>query len=125
MSEEKKYTEREAVLREQAAFSAGVDSLYVQPEIEGGPFTGAAAHRVKKLAVERYPLPKVTRPREALDEHGRRWRHVDGRFEMLRLVPGAHWEDINTSGAVVSLTPHRVAMWADLLANSTEEVDDA
>ncbi len=117
MNDEKTISEREAVKRERKAFEDGM--------VRGSAreFTNIA--RVRQAASEAYPLPKITRPRVVDDPHdcqeGSAWRVVEGRIEY-------RWKGDKPSAwrqyASSPITPERVAMWANLLANPTEEVPD-
>jgi hypothetical protein len=95
---------------------------------------GAAAERGhahddagwKPAAEARYPLPKVTRPRVVRDQHNpaQEWIVEDG-FLRCRNAGGAwmKWAEYKLSADFAPL-PERVALWADLLANPTEEVNE-
>ena len=125
MSEQKMISEREAVMRERAAFVAGAERF----ACEG--CKGLAPDYAGKEAAERYPLPTVTRPRVVTDPHLRddsvSWRVFDGVIQ-YRENRDAMLDSIIDSSWVVGPpqfipTAERVAMWADLLANPTEEVE--
>ena len=107
-------TERQAVLRERAAFIQGSDWRYMHSRPKAVP--GDITDLERATAAERYKLPKTTRPRVVKDpeDAGVRWTIRGGR---LRLY------DTDHLGAFEP-TRDRVALWADLLANPTEEVDD-
>jgi hypothetical protein len=80
--------------------------------------------RGREYAEQRYPLPKVTRPRVVRDRFGEKWRVAPESGETH-----LEWQDRNNDtrwekklGNLV-VTFDRVALWADLLANPTEEVE--
>ena len=93
----------------------------------------AFASNVAAKAAERFPFPKISRPRVVEDlesEHGTDWRCVKGELEFQRAHGDWHpmLGRINDGpafyGTIFKPTPKRVALWADLLANPTEEVED-
>ena len=111
MSAEKKYTERDMVEAERAAFTKGWMRDVILDEALGFD-QKYIAHRANTT----YPLPKVARPRVVIMD-GTGWRCIGARLE---------WQDQRTpwtaSGQFMP-TPKLVALWADLIANPTEEVD--
>lgn len=123
MSDTKTYTEREVIERERAAFVAGVDESFRAFRIR--PYDSPGWRGSHQLAAERYPLPKVTRPRVVRREVGGfqfDWRFVDNTLQHAN--PGMEdWEDycgvIHESGE----WPALIAVLDDLRANPTEEVD--
>lgn len=121
-------SEREAVLRERAA--------YVAHAIDYAFATGRSLNEpeVKRAAAERYPLPTVTRPRVVADPFPTSpiewcalpWAGTGKAAIHVRRVPGGEWrvwtqESVAAASCVV--TAERVALWADLLANPTETVE--
>lgn len=129
---DKTVSERDALRREQVAFEAG--ACWQRLELGAGDRTGMAAQVAMETARERYPLPKVERPRVVRDPHiegiGDRYEWIVLKGEntpRFRLV-GTHgrWylPDGHEGGAFTP-TRERVAMWADLLANPVELVEDA
>jgi hypothetical protein len=124
MSNDKTVTEREAVLRERKAaedaFLAGTHTTF--------SCSGAARDYARQWAVDAHPLPKVTRPRVVRDPHD-----MNGRwawYPTLNEFAYAHPEisDGDFYGPAVygpiPVTSERVRIWADLLANPTEDVED-
>ena len=110
MSAEKKYTERDMIVRERRAF------------VEGANYgaTGATM-RIYSEAEHRYPLPKVTRPRVVTDEYGDLWKFENGVFRWSNCHKDAiQWEHVNPAWAP---TATLVTLWAALLANPTETVE--
>lgn len=106
-------SERECIERERAAAAWAMR--------EFGLFSVREVASIRERTVrERFPLPKVTRPRVVKDSAGYEWRCNDNHLEWRltrdwhRPVDGASWR----------LSPDNVRLWADLLANPTEEVDD-
>lgn len=124
MSNEKKYTERDLVAAKRNAFLSGrVDRG------ETGQLSGVEAER---RAREMYPLPKVTRPRVLDDPHvaGAKWKLYPNLAPMLGEFGVAHPDiydgDFYTPSKELNLgvpTTARVKLWADLIANPTEEVE--
>lgn len=104
-------TEREAVLRERAAWVA-CDMEFAK---EGYPRSAS-----ERLAAERYPLPKVTRPRVTT-------RDIGGTTVLFRVVN----RRLESQVARGDCCPHDIR-WCpvdgmiitELEACSTEEVDD-
>lgn len=106
-------TERDAVLRERKAW----DECAYRLSLVG---TGSAES--EQLKNDLYPLPKVTRPRVVNDPSDStvEWRFENNAGLVWRAVPGfPMWNGVSTWYP----KPERVKMWADLLANPTEEVD--
>jgi hypothetical protein len=117
---EKKYTERDAAALLRTAFVQGVDAAGMLYE----PSPEHWQARARGL----FPLPQVTRPRVALDRSGRAWKVEDGTLRM-RVSSGTggagtwlRWDAFKAYSDAAPL-PARVALWAELFANPTEEVD--
>ena len=110
-------TEREAVARERAAWDEAADFFrHTLSAGRGGEFSKQARDR-------RYPLPKTTRPRVVKDPIGPyEWRCVDGELEYRLPDVELSWRDGSPLGW--SLTPARVALWADLIERPTEDVEE-
>jgi len=119
MTDPKLVTERNAVLRERTAYVRGRhESLTARPMVQ------SEAREYEKEAASRYPLPKVTRARVVQDPHdsSMHWRVGDERYTPLQFsVNGGSWQ--YGLGSMCA-TDKRVRVWADLLANPTEEVED-
>jgi hypothetical protein len=115
---EKKYTERDLVMAQREAFARGGYLLR-------DPFTPRDEWR--RRAEREYPLPRVTRARVVRDTAGIAWRVVDGRLEFdrgdERLEPSQQWATTDWYGTL-RIGAERIRLWADLLANPTEEVED-
>lgn len=95
---------------------------------------------MQEEATRRYPLPKVTRPRVVKDpmgatnEHGQPvlWKAIewgvpgDSRYAVVCSWNDGAWFDgyAPHRGHSLVATKERVALWADLLAKPTEEVED-
>lgn len=69
MSDEKTVTEKEAILRERAAFVFGAKRW---PDMQN-----VCVEEAKR----RYPLPLITRPRVVTDKDGSEWRVAGSRVE--------------------------------------------
>lgn len=108
MSDDKTVTEREAVLREREA--------YVKGRFEAGK--GLDWHARSRCL---YPLPTITRPRVVKDPHSADivWRCDGG---VLQYRQGNHEWSMGPGYWYAS--PERVRLWAELLANPTEEVTE-
>jgi hypothetical protein len=115
VSDEKKYTERDLVMAKREAFVEGAvlwRCYYTQDSAR------AAAER-------RHPLPKVTRPRVVADPHDGEvmWSYDVGGFRATAKYRNAM--PLVRISEAHHMTHARAEMWADLLANPLEEVDDA
>lgn len=130
MSDDKRYTEREVILRERRAFT---DGAYCWMHGEAR-LMGRSVHSSDVLndAVHKFPLPKITRPRVVVDSRWsrREFRVVDG--QMQTRDPGEQWHclenpnvNARSAGLPIVIDAVRVALWADLIANPTEEIEDA
>lgn len=115
---EKTYTERELVLAKREAFVAG-------SEWHASSWTGSLA---PLEANDRYPLPRVTRPRVVRMDRtvpGREFRVSGGNIESRTIGVGLDGQPFRwTALAQITPTPERIRILADLLANPTEEVED-
>lgn len=102
---EKVISEREAVLRERAAWTRG--------NVE--PLHGCNRPVV---AAKRYPLPKVMRPRTAIDPRNifAAFRASDNKIQFRR-HGSTQWSDYDVDESLVRL-------WSDLLENPDDEVED-
>lgn len=125
MPDEKRYTERDLICAKREAFERGAEMVFRQFAIHADVthWRGTTA-----LAAEAYPLPKITRPRVVMDPHDSMiaYRLVGGNFEYC--VGSGPWKGMDAIDEQWSrenyVSPKRVALWAALLANPTEEVDD-
>lgn len=120
MSDEAMVTERDAVERERAAYTEGAKWAWRTNYAE---CTGARFNHnghVDRAAAYRYPLPTITRPRVVKDPHSADivWRCDGG---VLQYRQGNH--EWSMGPGYWYAFPERVRLWADLLANPTEEVD--
>ena len=107
------YTERELVLAQRDAYARGLG--------EGTQYWGDDA--VAKARHE-YPLPKVTRPRVVDDPHVFSQFKADGGKLYWRGGNTGWYAFDNVANPPAFLpTEERVRLWADLLANPTEEVE--
>jgi hypothetical protein len=120
MNGEKKYTERDAATLLRTAFVQGVDAA--------GMLYEPSPEHWRTLAEKLFRLPKVKRPRVALDRNGRAWKVEDGtlRMRVSSGIGGAdtwlRWDAFKVYSEAAPL-PDRVALWADLFARPTEEVE--
>lgn len=126
MSAEKKYTERDVVLRERAAFTNGMIRMngeMVQPRPQS-PMRWTQAE-CDQIAARSYPLAKAIRPRVVEDQWGMGWMIRDGvvLYRLCATNEDEPWKDANTEGDH-EICVSRLRLWADLLANPTEEVDE-
>lgn len=110
-------SERDAVLRERAAFEHGFRLA------RGGVgLVLYAPHEAARV----YPLPKVTRPRVLKDPEGNYEYRItgDGEVQFRHTSDIGEWIDLTGAPMWVgNMTVARVRVWADLLANPTEEVE--
>jgi hypothetical protein len=133
VSAEATISEVEAVKRERAAYVAGIENV-ARTYVGWGSLDGENALRIcgrrpDELAAQRYPMPTVTRPRVVIDpeiggEGSVEWRAVDGIIEVRGGV--RPWRSYPRHGTNESQdyrpTAKRCTLWADLLANPTEQV---
>lgn len=147
MTDEKMVSEREAVMRERKAWLDGVaEGLDKSFDSESEPvrwppryYNGKGFDHARASWEEQsrrvYPLPKITRPRVVRDPYATATTTVEWSTEKwhdgLVIVWRAKWApewklilstDTPEDGYVI--TPERVKLWADLLANPTEEVSE-
>jgi hypothetical protein len=114
-------TKRE-VLIARRAFESGVHWMYGRECVLPSAWPGD--ERMSRAASDCYPLPKVTRPRVARDPRG------IGSWGAKKFADTLAIHYVGESDGAWSpefrhflATPERVALWADLLANPTEEVE--
>lgn len=108
-NDEKRYTERDLVMARREGYADAMGA--------GGGWDSVA----KKITRERYPLPKVSRPRVlGPDEVGRYWKIVDGRWWYQHRAGGLGSPWLN--GGVVQPECERIRF--DLVCRPTEEVED-
>lgn len=107
MSDEKKYMERDRVMFQREGFRCGYGYSWRSPDDAG------------LMAVRNFPLPKRVVPRVVTREDGYRLRIVDEQLQYS--FRGECWRDYDR----VSWTDEMRAAMLDLLANPTEEVEDA
>ena len=116
MASENRYTERDLVLAKREGFKDGAEVVFTHFGCSLGSVAGVRWRGSGPLAVERYPLPRVTRPRVVTLGCGHEYRICDGRLEW-RTHENGSW-----------MTLHNIAHMMDelrhLLAHPTEEVDD-
>ena len=123
MSDERKYAEREYVLAQRKAFVAGSNAenaawMKLLSVNHTSGFDSIDASR------KRYPLPKVTRPRVVNDpqELGLEYTVRNGilahRQNGMKI---GFWDAV--AGSQIQPTAERCRVWADLLANPTEELE--
>lgn len=131
-NDEKKISEREAVMRERKAFVNGAiavrRALKFNSDAEAMRFIsdGRDPADIEGIAAREYPLPKVTRPRVVPDpERGydQKWRFVGGE---MQYHSNGQWFDLNKdddyNGCRIP-TIERIRVWSLLIANPTELVD--
>lgn len=78
----------------------------------------ALADTAQRWAAEKFPLPKVTRPRTVLDPRGI--------FAAFRVIEGAiqYRQNGSTQWHDYVVDESRIRVWYDLLECPTEEVED-
>lgn len=138
MSGDLKYTEREVVFRERAATGRALRELGARGRDGGSGLCRALPvgwAGVDAFAAELFPFPKIVCLREPVDpEPGFdqlwRWRGGVLEFRPARSLSGAwSWASPHPPRDTgphdcQTITPKRLALWADLAANPTEEIDD-
>jgi hypothetical protein len=112
VSDEKKYTERDLVMAKREAY------------LQGCVRFGCDKPRAADYCVSRYPLPKVTRARVVADPHDGEvmWSYDVGGFRATAKYRNAM--PLVRISEAHHMTHARAEMWADLLANPTEEVSE-
>ncbi len=120
---EKRYTERDLILAKRKGWDECAYRLSM---------AGAGSEESEREKDRAFPLPKTTRPRVVKDPEGDGyWMVFKGEIGWTAFARGHAdgillWEGHDMRRAeLFRLTPARVAIWSDLLANPTEEVDDA
>lgn len=111
MSDEAKYTERDIVMAQRAAWARAANA------VAGGPMNlGRACEEAKRL----YPLT-VKRPRVVTDNGGVAWKVEYG--ELRCREPGlGKWCDAIPFGWVIDA--NRATIFADLFTNPSEDVPE-
>lgn len=141
---EKVISERDAVMRERAAFQRGYRTWR---------FTGRNTEDVAEIEItnpgelrrlaeatsREYPLPNVKRSRVVPDPHvefNQAWRVTENKIEWCSwyesptqygpwrdLTPQAMSKTTDRPTSIQHVTSARIRLWADLLANPTEETE--
>jgi hypothetical protein len=138
---ELKVSERDAVMRERAAYVTGV--IAVRRALTFAGFTEASmaepqafhssqqGDSAEETAAKVFPMPKVKRPRVVRDPmpgYTQGWRCVGGQIEYNPYPKLAdHWQSLMHDDALNGCrlpTVERIKVWADLLATPDELVDD-
>ena len=113
MPDEKRYTARDLILAKREGFAAHCMRTCSRTQ-----------EHAQQLAEREYPLPKITRPRVVADEFGTEWRVRADADDRDTALEYRHDDCPEWSLDRAKMTRGRVALWADLLANPTEEVPD-
>jgi hypothetical protein len=108
MSDNKLYTEAEVRRREREAFEDGAGWYY----LDGHKWEGRVAPAARREARKRYPIKRKV-PRVVVDGYGIGWKVV-GNEVRPEGIGGGSW----------TITAGRARLWADLVANPYEEVDE-
>lgn len=122
-------SEKDVILRERDAFLRGAEwRLGVWQRALRVNYTQGEDEIAESRHL--YPLPKVTRLRVVRAENGREFRVFAGQMQTRTSTDmGGEWVCLEsgyalvTHGGGVHVTAARVKLWADLLANPTEEVE--
>lgn len=134
MSDDKKYTLRDMVLAQREAYVRGYHTYRVDDATtegrEGAWETDKRDGLSARIAARKFPLPKLTRPRVVTSDTGRRFRIVDGQLQTQTSSNGQSWCCLANGSRVpaaedtgIKITLERIRLWADLLANPTEDVE--
>ena len=114
---EKKYTEKDLILAKREGYVRGARQFDMRGNTDWT--YNASAKGV-------FQLPKITRPRVVRTKdyindrtYEVQWRVRDGVLEAQENICG-EWR----KGLSFQVTPARVRVWSDLLANPTETVED-
>lgn len=124
-------SEREAVLRERDAFRACFCYLtqreyFTHPPRSSENIGTEIEHRI----AERFPLPKRVVPRVVAESTGIEYttvRRGEGADQCLAIVMRYRADEpwMSCFPTSMAVTLDRAQLWADLLANPTEEIPDA
>jgi uncharacterized pyridoxal phosphate-containing UPF0001 family protein len=113
MADDKKYTERELILAKREAFERGAKWRFVRAIDESKAYSALADEEYETVTAQRYPLPKVTRPRvEPLP--GGKYRVLNG---VLQVNIGDDWRR-------AGWTVEEISKLYKLIADPVEEVED-
>lgn len=128
MTDPKLVTERDAVLRERAAFQQGADAVFKHFGIGFGTQTSKSWEGSAYIAASRYPLPRVTRARVVTYRYsGFRYRIIDGELQ-FKSADDTVWRRslLNDQPLVLLNSSDRetARMVLDLLDNPTETCPD-
>lgn len=128
VSDEKKYSERDMALAKREAWVSGRGMGITDA------YANARRDEWKEEAARRYPCPRVTRPRVVRDpqmtHYGPASGHVGDLYWSVRdgrLIPvdhGGKYVEVWEHDTDTYPTTNRVRLWADLLANPLETVED-
>lgn len=118
MTDEKKYTQRDMVLAQRTAFEEGAHWAW-----DGHWRRDTRPDEYAEAAIQRYPIPKISRPRVMVDRWGMAWKYERESFWYSLGTNPIEWKHNDEDSVVHELTPGRVALWNNLLARPTEEVD--
>jgi hypothetical protein len=121
---EKLYTKRDLILAKRLAYA----EAHVLGMLASARFMGTLAEAneaANRYVRNKYPLPKVERPRVVQDPKypDVQWRSVGGLLEVMQRVdPG--FRPVRADFEAWTFSYERLAVWSDLLANPTEFVDE-
>lgn len=114
--------ERDAVKRERRAFARG--RCAALHEMDLGDARDAVCDRCFLRAKEVYPLAPLKQPRVLTTFPGNeQWKLFNGVYWWR--YGKNQWQAAVAANPSITLTEQRVKVWADLLANPTEEVEDS
>lgn len=108
-------TEAEKARLQREAYLSGVDEMYCSHSVPFSAFAANERDRVKRLAIRKFPAPKVTRTRTVTTSRGFGYKLLD---EVLYCRDYAEGEWRQSS-----LRPSDVRLLNALLDHPTEEVD--
>lgn len=108
-------TEAEKVRLQREAYERGVDEMYCSHSVPFTTFAADERDRVKRLAAQKFPAPRVIRTRVAIMARGFGYKVVDGVLYCRDHAEG-EWRQS-------SLWPSDVRLLNALLDHPTEVVD--
>lgn len=123
----KLYTERELIVAKREGWAIATCAGLANFAGNGHSYTTGPCDRCKVLAAQAYPPPKVTRARVVVEPGcGMAWKVVQDTLYFSLSAKPEHlgWRRCEPFTVEHEVTTARVRMWADLLLNPTEDVEE-